>query len=50
VLVLLGVPRALVLLELEFPQIGDAANWRIGAGCDFDQVQSGLLRPANRIF
>jgi hypothetical protein len=38
VLILLGVSRALVLFELEFAQIGDAADGWIGGGRDFDQV------------
>jgi len=47
VLILLGVPGALVLLELELPQIGDAAHGRIGRGRDFDQIKPCLFGSAN---
>jgi hypothetical protein len=50
VLVLLGVSLTLVLLEFEFPQIGNATDWRIGGRRDFDQVQSGFLGAMNSIF
>ena len=47
VLILLGIAGALVLLELELPQIGDAAHGWIGRGRDFDQIKPGFFSPAN---
>jgi hypothetical protein len=47
-LVLLGVSSALVLLELEFSQVGNATHWWIGGRRDFDQIQTSLLSPTNR--
>jgi hypothetical protein len=48
VLVLLGIPRTLVLLEPESPQVRDAAHRRIRGGGDFDEVEAGSLGAAKR--
>src|SRR5919202_1957153 len=49
VLVLLRVARALVLLEPEPSQVGNPTHGRIGRRRDFDEVEPGLLRPAQRL-
>ncbi len=48
-LVLFRVARALVLLEPEASQVGNATHWWVGVGGDFDQVKARLLRAAQRV-
>jgi hypothetical protein len=50
VLVLLGVARALVRLELEFAQIGNAAHRWFGRRSNFDQIQPGFFGSSNGLF
>jgi hypothetical protein len=50
VLVLLGVTRALVRLELEFAKIGNAAHRRFGRRGNFDQIQPGFFGSSNGLF
>jgi hypothetical protein len=50
VLVLLGVASALVLLKLEFAEVGDAADGRIGGRRDFDQVEPCLFGAPDSFF
>jgi hypothetical protein len=48
VLVLLRVTCALVLLEAEFSQVGDATHWWIRRGGHFDQVEACLFCTSQR--
>lgn len=48
-LVLFRVTRALVLLEPEASQVGNATHWWIGVGGDFDQVKARFLRAAQSV-
>ncbi len=47
VLVLLRVPRALVLFELEFAEIGNTTHGWICRRGDFDQIQTDLFGASN---
>jgi hypothetical protein len=48
-LVLFRVARALVLLEPEASQVGNATHRWVGGGRDFDQIKPSLLRAAQSI-
>src|ERR1700722_935456 len=46
----LGRVRFLLLLELEFAEIHDAADRRVGHRLNFDQIQAGVCGHFQRIF
>ena len=49
-LILLGVSRTFVGLELEFAKVGDATHGRLRGRGDLDQVQAGFFRTADGLF
>jgi len=49
-LILLGVSRPFVRLELEFAKVGDATHGRLRSRGDLDQVQAGFFCTANGLF
>src|SRR5579859_2075417 len=48
-LVLFGVTRALVLLEPESSQVGNATHWRIGRSGHFDQIKPRFFCAAQSV-